>query len=207
MDLSPYTQEFASSSFWGFKVWTNAGSFCVKQTHYDMRKPHHFAISSINSIYYISESISNFGPIIWNLVHDRLKELSSISSSTNQIKKCQPESCRVDYVRPTYLAFEICNPLQVRWPDFHFFCLFVKTSKALQYCFIGTAYHGCLQTFAKRLAFPCIKYICSLFLFQLFYFVLFSLLSIWFNLTLICMCIFLLALLYTVIIIYLLVWF
>ena len=33
--------------------------FCVRQTHFNLRNPHHFAIPSINSVYHGSESISN----------------------------------------------------------------------------------------------------------------------------------------------------
>ena len=62
------------------------GLFCVRQTHYNLRNSHHFAIPSVNSVYYGSESISNIGPRIWNLVHDRLKELKSINSFKNEIK-------------------------------------------------------------------------------------------------------------------------
>ena len=55
------------------------GLFCVRQTHYNLRNPNHFAIPSINSVYHGAESTSNLGPRIWNLVPDRLKELNSIT--------------------------------------------------------------------------------------------------------------------------------
>ena len=42
--------------------------FRVRQTHYNLRNPHHFAIQSIDSVYYGSESIPNLGPRIWNVV-------------------------------------------------------------------------------------------------------------------------------------------
>ena len=69
------------------------GLFCVTQNHYNLRNPHHFAIPSVNSIYHDSESISNLGHRIWNLVPDRLKEFTSISSFKNEIKRWQPEIC------------------------------------------------------------------------------------------------------------------
>ena len=59
--------------------------FCIRQTHYDMRNPHHFVNFSV--------SISNLGPRIWKLVSDRLKEFSSISSFKNKIKRWQREIC------------------------------------------------------------------------------------------------------------------
>ena len=68
--------------------------FCVRQTCYNLKNPHHFAIPSVNSVYHGSESISNLGPRIWNLVPDRPKELNSISSFKNEIKRWQPEICR-----------------------------------------------------------------------------------------------------------------
>ena len=69
------------------------GLFYVRQTHFNLRNPHHFAIPSVNSVYHGSESILNLGPRIWNLVPDRLKELNSISSFKNEIKRWQPEIC------------------------------------------------------------------------------------------------------------------
>ena len=82
-----------------FKVHKNISTelmqelFYVRQTHYKLRNPHHFAIPSINSVYHGFESISNLGPRIWNLVPNRLKELSSISSFKNENKRWQPEFC------------------------------------------------------------------------------------------------------------------
>ena len=49
------------------------GLFCVRQTHYNLRNPHNFAVLSINFVYHGSESISNLGPRIWNLIPHRLK--------------------------------------------------------------------------------------------------------------------------------------
>ena len=69
------------------------GLFCVRQTRYNLKNPYHFAIPSVNSVYHDSESISNLGPRIWNLVPDRLKELNSISSFKSEIKRWQPEIC------------------------------------------------------------------------------------------------------------------
>ena len=60
------------------------GLFCVRPTHYNLINPHHFTIPSINSVYHASESISNIGPRIWDLVSDRLKELNSIGSFKNE---------------------------------------------------------------------------------------------------------------------------
>ena len=69
------------------------GLFCVRQTHYNLRNSHHFAIPSTNSVYHGSESISNLVPRIWNLVPDRLKELNSISTFKHEIKRWQSKFC------------------------------------------------------------------------------------------------------------------
>ena len=63
------------------------GLFCVRQTYYNLRNPHHFDIPSVNFVYHGSESISNLGPRIWNLVPYRLKELNRISSLKNEIRR------------------------------------------------------------------------------------------------------------------------
>ena len=81
MEMSPCTQ--ATEVFQVHKDMSPElmqGFFCGRQTRYNFKNPHHFSIPSINSIYHGSESISDLGPSIWNLVHDRLKELDSGSS-------------------------------------------------------------------------------------------------------------------------------
>ena len=38
------------------------GSFCVKQTNYNLRNTHHFAVPNVNYVYHGSESVLNIGP-------------------------------------------------------------------------------------------------------------------------------------------------
>ena len=76
--------------------------FCVRQTHYKLKNPNHFAIPNVNSVYHVSESISNLGHRIWNLIPDRLKELNNISSFKNKIKRWQPEICPCRFCK-TYI--------------------------------------------------------------------------------------------------------
>ena len=64
--------------------------FRFRQTYYNLRNRHHFAIASINPVYRGFESISNVGPIILKLMPNRLKELNNISSSKTEIKRWQP---------------------------------------------------------------------------------------------------------------------
>ena len=63
------------------------GLFCVRQTYYNFRNSHQFVIPSVNSVYHGSESRSNLGPRIWNLVPDRLKELKSVVPVSAPSKK------------------------------------------------------------------------------------------------------------------------
>ena len=51
------------------------GLFCARQTYYNLRNRHYFPIPRVNSVYDGSESISNLGLRIWNLVPDKLKYL------------------------------------------------------------------------------------------------------------------------------------
>ena len=59
-----------------FKLYKNMsteliqGFFCVGQIHYNLRNPLQITIPYINSVYHGSESLSNLGPRIWNLVPD-----------------------------------------------------------------------------------------------------------------------------------------
>ena len=84
MDQPPYThKKLQVLSTEMFKVHKNMLTelmqelFCVRQTHYNLRNPHHFATPSINSIYYGSESMSNLRPRISNFAPDGLKEINS----------------------------------------------------------------------------------------------------------------------------------
>ena len=70
------------------------------------------------------------------LVPDRLKELNSTSSLKNEIKKWQPEICPCELCKSYIPRLGFCNSLQVIWHDFHFQCLLVRTSRALQSYFI-----------------------------------------------------------------------
>ena len=65
--------------------------FYVRQIHYNLRNHHHFAISTINSVYPGSEIISNLEPRIWNSVPGRLIEFDSFRYFKKEIKRWQPE--------------------------------------------------------------------------------------------------------------------
>ena len=151
-----------------FKVHKNTstelthGLFCVRQTRYKLRIPNHFAIPNVNSAYHISESISNLWPRIWNLTPDRLKELNSISSFKNKIKRWQPKICPCRFCKSCIprVGFLKFPTSKVSWFSFS-----MSTCKNLQ-GFTVPFYLALLimitcRNFAKRLKFPYIKHIYS----------------------------------------------
>ena len=112
------------------------GPFCVRQTHYTLKNHHHFAIY-LKYKFCLPWFWKNIKSRIWykawnmNLVSDRLKERNSIGA----LKSGSLKSVRVGYVRPIYLKWDFCNPLQVAWPDFQ--CLLLKKSRVLHSHFIS----------------------------------------------------------------------
>ena len=52
-----------------------------------------FTIPAVNRVYNGSESISNLGPRIWNLIPNKLKELESVNLFKKEIKKWRPTNC------------------------------------------------------------------------------------------------------------------
>ena len=55
-----------------------ADLFHVRQNNYNLRHDSYFAIPNVKSVYHGTESLSNLGPRVWNLVPDRLKQLVDI---------------------------------------------------------------------------------------------------------------------------------
>ena len=47
----------------------------------------------MSNLYHGTESLSNLGPRIWNLVPDKLKQLVDIHAFKKEIKKWKPEKC------------------------------------------------------------------------------------------------------------------
>ena len=86
-----------------FKVYKNlspaiiADLFHVRQNNYNLRHDSYFAIPNVKSVYHGTESLSNLGPRIWNLVPDKLKQLVDIHAFKKEIKKWRPENrtCRL----------------------------------------------------------------------------------------------------------------
>ena len=82
-----------------FKVFKNlsppivADLFEVRQNNYNLKHRSYFSILNVKSVYHGSESLSNLGPRIWNLVPDTLKQLDDINSFKTEIKKWKPVDC------------------------------------------------------------------------------------------------------------------
>ena len=82
-----------------FKVYKNlspaiiANLFHVRQNNYNLRHDSYFAIPNVKSVYHGTESLSNLGPRIWNLVPSKLKQLVNIHAFKKEIKKWKPENC------------------------------------------------------------------------------------------------------------------
>ena len=83
-----------------FKVYKNlllaiiADLFHVRQNNYNLRHDSYFAIPNVKSVYHGTESLSNLGPRIWNLVPDKLKQLTfDIHAFKKEIKKWKPKNC------------------------------------------------------------------------------------------------------------------
>ena len=82
-----------------FKVYRNlspnivAEIFRARRNNYNLRHSSFFSIPYVKTVYHGSESLSNLGPRIWDLVPSTLKELDDVNSFKTQIKKWQPENC------------------------------------------------------------------------------------------------------------------
>ena len=76
-----------------FKIYKNSSPATigdlshVRQNNYNLRHDSYFAISNG------TESLSNLGRRIWNLVPDKLKQLVDIHAFKKEIKKWKPENC------------------------------------------------------------------------------------------------------------------
>ena len=67
--------------------------FRARQNDYNLRRFSVFSIPYVKTVYHGSESLSNLGPRLWNLVPSTLEELDDVSSFKTHNKKWQPENC------------------------------------------------------------------------------------------------------------------
>ena len=65
----------------------------VENNTYNLRTGTHISRVNVHSTQYGTESISNLGAKIWNLVPPHMKGLKTLSTFRNQIKKWIPKDC------------------------------------------------------------------------------------------------------------------
>ena len=63
------------------------------ESQYSLRRCNDFRIPSIRTVYHGSESISFLGPKIWNILHDEIKQPTSLNSFKKSVKKWKPQEC------------------------------------------------------------------------------------------------------------------
>ena len=67
--------------------------FPVKRNPYNLRQDSQFSRPRINTVYHGTESISNLGSKMWDLVPKNLKEISELHKFKKVIKEWKPEDC------------------------------------------------------------------------------------------------------------------
>ena len=71
--------------------------FPINRNPYNLRQNSQFSRPRINTVYNGTESISNLGPKIWDLVPSNLKEIGELDKLKKSIKQWKPENfpCRL----------------------------------------------------------------------------------------------------------------
>ena len=67
--------------------------FPVKRNPYNLRQKSQFSRPRINTVYHGTESISNLGSKMWDLVPKNLKEISELDQFKKVIKQRKPDDC------------------------------------------------------------------------------------------------------------------
>ena len=67
--------------------------FPINRNPYNLRQNSQFSRPRINTVYHGTESISNLGPKIWDLVPSNLKEINELDKFKKAIKQWKPEDC------------------------------------------------------------------------------------------------------------------
>ena len=102
-----------------FKVHQNlsptivAEIFRARRKNYNLRRSSFFHIRYGKTVYRRSQSLSNLGLRIWNLVSSTLKKLDDVNSFKAQFKKLQPENCP-------------CRPCKTHVPHVGFIVFFLS---------------------------------------------------------------------------------
>ena len=64
-------------------------SHMIRQNNYNLKHNSYFLIPNVKSVYHGTKRLSHLGPRIWNLVPDKLKQLSDLY----EIKNWMPKNC------------------------------------------------------------------------------------------------------------------
>ena len=67
--------------------------FPINRNLYNLRQNSQLSRSRINIVYHRTESVSNLGPKIWDLVPSNLKEISDLDEFKKAIKQWKTEDC------------------------------------------------------------------------------------------------------------------
>ena len=102
-----------------FKVFKNlsppivADLFEIRQNNYNLKHRSYFSIPNVKSVYHGSESLSNLGQRIWNLVPDTLKQLDDINSFKTEIKNGNLLIAHVGFVSLTSLMLALYRYFEI----------------------------------------------------------------------------------------------
>ena len=103
-----------------FKVYKNlsptieAVIFGTPQNNYNLRHFSFFSLPYANTVYHGSESLSNLGPRIWNLVPSTLKKLDDFRFLRHKLKNGNLKTVRLCSIKLLYLVLD----------SYSFFCFF-----------------------------------------------------------------------------------
>ena len=67
--------------------------FPINRNIYILKQSSKFSRPQTNTVYYGTESISNFGGKIWNLVPNNLKKLCDLDKFKKAVEQWKPEHC------------------------------------------------------------------------------------------------------------------
>ena len=67
--------------------------FPINRNPYNLRQNSQFSRPRINTVYHGTESISNLGPNLWDLVPSNLKKINELDKFKKATKQWKPEDC------------------------------------------------------------------------------------------------------------------
>ena len=67
--------------------------FVRRNNAYNLRKPSEFVTTKVHRVFHGKESISNLGPLIWDMIPVKMKTLTTISAFKREVKNWKFENC------------------------------------------------------------------------------------------------------------------